>query len=95
MIVRERSITKVHLAKENFVGVGAVDVRGVEEGDAGGDGMVDENDHVFIGLGRAVEGGHAHAAKSLSGDLEALRSQLDPPHYSCHCRITAVLVVLD
>ncbi|KAM3004351.1 hypothetical protein FF2_034610 [Malus domestica] len=72
------------MAKENFVGAGAVDVGGVEEGDASRDGMVDESDHVFIGLGRAIEGGHAQAAKSLSGDLEALRTQLDLPYYSYH-----------
>ena len=47
----------------------AVNVGGVEEGDPGGDGVVDELDHVRLGLGRTVEGGHAHAAEALRGDL--------------------------
>ena len=41
----------------------AVEVGGVEEGDAGGDdGVVDEPHHVRLRLGRAVGEGHAHAA---------------------------------
>nr|GMD72274.1 putative late blight resistance protein homolog R1B-16 isoform X1 [Ipomoea batatas] len=42
------------------------DVGGVKERDAGVNGVVDEGDHVGVGLGRAVEGGHAHTAQSLS-----------------------------
>jgi hypothetical protein len=54
------------LSKKDFIGEGAVDIGGVEEGDAGVDGMVDESDHVFFGLGKAIEGGgHAHAAEAL------------------------------
>lgn len=45
-----------YLAEENLVGVGAVDVGGVEEGDAGVDGVVDELDHVWFWLRGAVEG---------------------------------------
>jgi len=37
--------------------VRAVDVGGVEEGDPGGDGVVDELDHVRLGLGRPVDAG--------------------------------------
>jgi hypothetical protein len=57
--------------------VRAVDVGGVEEGDPGGDGVVDQLDHVGLGLGRAVEGGHAHAAEALRRDLQPLRAELD------------------
>ena len=54
------------LAEKDFISEGAVDVGGVEQGDAAVDGMVNESDHVFFRLGRAIEGGHAHAPKSLS-----------------------------
>ena len=53
------------LAEKDFIGEGPVDVGGVEESDAAVDGVVDESDHVLFWLGRAVEGGHAHAPKSL------------------------------
>ena len=65
------------LAEEDLVGVRAIDVGGVEQGDSGGDGVVDELDHVGLGLGRAVEGGHAHAAEALRRDLQPLGAQLD------------------
>ena len=58
----------------------AVDVGGVEEGDPGSDGMVDKLDHVRLGLGRAVEGRHAHTAVALRGNLQPLRAQLDAGH---------------
>lgn len=45
------------LAQKDFIGEGAIDVGGVEEGDA---------------ARSAVEGGHAHAAKPLCRNLEAL-----------------------
>ena len=62
-----RMVTEVrYLAKENFIGVRAVDIGSVEEGNATVDGIVDESDHVGFGLRRAVEGGHAHATQSLS-----------------------------
>jgi hypothetical protein len=60
---------------------GAVHVRGVEEGNAGGDGMVDERDHVRLRLRRAVVGGQAHAAEALRRDLEPLRAQLHARHH--------------
>jgi len=60
------------LSEEDLVGVRAVDVGSVEEGDSGGDGVVDELDHVGLRLRRAVEGGHAHAAEALRGDLQPL-----------------------
>jgi len=66
---RSERPTETDLAQEDLVGVRAVDVRGVEEGDPGGDGVVDKLDHVRLGFWRAVEGGHAHAAEALRGDL--------------------------
>ena len=54
------------LAEKDFISEGAVHVGGVEQGDAAVDGVVNESDHVFFRLGRAIEGGHAHAPKSLS-----------------------------
>jgi hypothetical protein len=57
------------LSEKDFVGEGAVDVGGVEEGDPGVDGVVDESNHVLFGLGRAIDGGHAHAAQALCGHL--------------------------
>ena len=59
----------------------AVDVGSVEEGDAGVDGVVDEFDHVFFGLGWAVEGRHSHTAKALYRNLHPLRPQLHPSHF--------------
>ena len=50
-----------YLSDKDFVSVGPIYVGGVKEGDTTVDGMVDEFDHVGIGLGRAVESGHAHA----------------------------------
>ncbi|TVU13692.1 hypothetical protein EJB05_37112, partial [Eragrostis curvula] len=51
----DKSISwETHLADEDLVGVGPVAVGGVEEGDAGVDGVVDERDHVGLGLRRAV-----------------------------------------
>jgi hypothetical protein len=76
------------LAEEELVGVRAVAVSGVEEGDAGGDGVADERDHVGLRLGRAVVGGHAHAAEALRRDLQPLRAQLHARHRdkgSSHC----------
>jgi len=54
-----------NLADEELIGVRAVAVGGVEEGDAGGHGVANERDHVRLRLGRAVVGGHAHAAEAL------------------------------
>ena len=51
---------KKDLAQKGFVGEGAIAVGGVEKCDAGIDGLVNEFDHLGLGLGRAVEGGHAH-----------------------------------
>jgi hypothetical protein len=63
---KRKNITTWARSKKDFIGEGAVDIGGVEEGDAGVDGMVDESDHVFFGLGKAIEGGgHAHAAEAL------------------------------
>ena len=47
------------LAEEDLVGVRAVEVGSVEEGDAGGDGVVEERNHVALRLGWPVGKGHA------------------------------------
>jgi hypothetical protein len=76
----ERKKKRWDLSEKDFVGEGAVHVGGVEEGDTGVDGVVDERDHVFFGLA-----GHAHATEALCGHLQSLRTQLYPPHSSgCH-----------
>ncbi|TVU13707.1 hypothetical protein EJB05_37127, partial [Eragrostis curvula] len=78
----------LYLAEEFLVGVGPIDVGGVEERDAGGGGVVDERDHVGLRLRRAVVSGHAHAAKAKGRDLKPLRAQLHPWHHSrsrTHC----------
>ena len=43
-------IVATYLAKKDFVGEGTVDVRGIKEGDPAVNGMVDESDHVLVGL---------------------------------------------
>jgi hypothetical protein len=53
------------LSEKDFVGEGAVEVGGVEEGDAGVDGVLYESDHVLFWLGRAIEAGHAQATQAL------------------------------
>ena len=55
------NILNQYLSKEDFIGEGAIDVGGVEEGDTSVDGMMDERDHVFIRLWRTIESGHSHA----------------------------------
>jgi hypothetical protein len=70
------------LSEKDFIGEGVVDVGGIKEGDAGVEGMVDESDHVFFGLGKAIDAGHAHATEALCRHLQSLRTQLYPPHDS-------------
>jgi hypothetical protein len=74
------SEASLNLSEEDLVGVGAGDVGGVEQGDGEGDGVADGRDHVGLGLGRAVEGGHARAAEALCGDLKPQRAQLHARH---------------
>ena len=69
---KKRKEKKVYLSEKDFVGEGSVYVRGVEEGDAGVNGMVDERDHIWFRLCRPIEGRHAHATKSLSRNLQTL-----------------------
>lgn len=65
------------LSEENLVLEWPIDIGGVEEGDATIDGVVDEGDHVGLGLRGPVEGRHAHTSEPLNRDLEALGAQLD------------------
>jgi hypothetical protein len=71
---RKKERKRRDLSEKDFVGERAVDVGGVEEGDTGVDGVVDERDHVFFGLGRAIGAGHAHATEALCGHLQSLRT---------------------
>ena len=64
--------------------MGTVEVGGIKKGNAGFDGVVDELDHVGVGLGKPVKGGHTHASEALLGDLQALRSELDFGHIYSH-----------
>ena len=45
-----------YLTNEYFVSVRSIDIGGVQMGDTSANSMVDELDHVGLGLGRAVEG---------------------------------------
>jgi len=74
-----------YLSDEDFIGEGAVDVGGIEEGDAGVDRVADEADHVRLGLRRAVDGRHAHAAQSLGRHLQSLRAQLHSGNHHGSC----------
>ena len=63
------------LADEFLVGVRTVDLGGVEERDAAIDRGADQRDHLLpVGL-VAVAAGHAHAAQSDGGDLEAVAAE--------------------
>ena len=53
----------------------AVDLGGVEEGDAALDGRPDQRDHLLLVRGRAVAEAHAHAAEPEGRDLQAAVSQ--------------------
>ena len=63
------------LADQFLVGVGAVDLRGVEERDAAVHSGADQRDHLLpVGL-VAVATGHAHATQPDRGDLQAVGAQ--------------------
>src|SRR5204863_3932770 len=51
---------------------GAVDFRGVEEGDAPFDRGAKHRNHLLLLAGRAVAETHAHAAEADGGDFEIL-----------------------
>ncbi|CAM5707608.1 hypothetical protein SGLAM104S_03786 [Streptomyces glaucescens] len=70
--------------EEQFVVAHAVEVAGVEQGDAGFEGRVDGGDGLGA-VGVAVQRGHAHAAEGEGGDLGAGGSEgagLDRRHAS-------------
>ena len=66
-------------AEQLLVVVRAVQLGGVEEGDAELDRPVQRGDRL-VGVGLAVEGGHAHAAEAEGGDGESAGSQLSLLH---------------
>ena len=59
------------LADELLVGERAVDLRGVEEGDAAVDGGADQRDHLLLVRGRTEGVAHAHAPEADRRDLQA------------------------
>jgi hypothetical protein len=68
-----------HAGEQPLVGQGAVDVGGVEEGDAQVEGAVQRGGRLGVVEG-AVPGAHAHAAQALGGDGEALCSECAGVH---------------
>jgi len=58
------------LAHDLFVGEGAVDLGGVEEGDAAIDRRPDQRDHLGAVGRRAIARAHPHAAEPDRGDFE-------------------------
>ena len=58
------AVRREGFADEDFVGEGAVDFGGVEEGDAEVDGFVHEVDHFGFVVDGAVAEAHAHAAEA-------------------------------
>lgn len=51
------------LADEDFVGVGAIGIGGIEHGDAAVNGVVDDLDHVGFWLRWSIIGRHPHASQ--------------------------------
>ena len=70
------------LADQLLVVEGAVDLGGVEEGDAAVDRGAEERDHLVARRSRAERLAHAHAAEAEGGDLEALRAECAFAHCS-------------
>ena len=62
-------------AHEFFVRVRAVDLGGVEEGDAAFDGRPEQGNHLLLVLGRAVGEAHPHAAEADGRDFQAAVSE--------------------
>jgi hypothetical protein len=73
-------------ADQLLVDEGAVDLGGVEEGNAAVHSGADQGEHLLpVGL-VAVATGHAHAAQPDGGDLKAVRAQGALVHGSCSSR---------
>ena len=70
------------LADQLLVGERAVDLGGVEEGDAALDGRADQRDPLLPVDRRAVAEAQAHAAEADGRDLQAARSQFALLHCS-------------
>ena len=64
-------------ADEFLVGVGAVDLGGVDEGDAQLQGAVDgAHGLVVVGAGAGVAVGHAHRAQADAGDVQVTQADV-------------------
>ncbi|MNR10705.1 hypothetical protein D3C85_1269690 [compost metagenome] len=67
------------LAHQDFIGVGAVHLGRVEQGDAQVECAVDHRNGLGL-VGAAVKGAHAHAAQTDGRDLRAVTAQLAHLH---------------
>ena len=72
-LVAER---RERLADQFLVGERAVDLGGVEEGDAALDGRADQRDHLALVRRRAVAEAQPHAAEAERRDLEAAAAEV-------------------
>ena len=79
------------LADQLLVGVGAVDLGGVEEGDAAVDGGMEQRDHLLPVRAAAVAAGHAHAAEPDGRDLQAAGAE----SALLHCPFSLRWVVMN
>jgi hypothetical protein len=73
------------LAHQLLVGVGTVDLGGIEEGDAAVHCGADQRNHLLPVRGGAEAAGHAHAAQPDCRDLQAAGAQGALVHISCSC----------
>src|SRR5215217_5436033 len=69
-----------------LVDIRAVDLSGVEEGDAAIDSSADQRDHLLPVRPVAIAAGHAHASQSNGGDLQTGAAQSALVHRSYSCR---------
>ena len=84
-------VRRKRLPDQLLVDIRAVDLSGVEEGDAAIDGSADQRDHVLPIGPVAIATGHAHAAQPDSGDFRpALPTvRLSMAHAPVVCRTAA------
>ena len=71
-LLAERSESFAH---EFLVDERAVDLGGIEKGDAAFDGGPEQGDHLLLVFGRAVGKTHSHAAQSEGGNFQIAFSQ--------------------
>ena len=77
------------LAHKLLVDERAVDLGGVEEGDAPLDGGVKQSGHLLLVFGRAVGKAHSHAAEAEGRDFQIALSKFT----LLHCRTPTLVIV--